>query len=129
MAVGVDYARNEITFWPGGHLSQAAAEAWILKAPKWNADSKIWSTPILRKADVAPVVPLTVEGRRTCCFFALGSRKFVRTRRRAASGVSRRVRSRGNHALLANVGIGPATLPWVLYFRGVSYDPARRLTP
>jgi hypothetical protein len=35
----------------------------------------------------------------------------------------------GNHALLTNVAVGPSTLPWILYFRGVSYDPRTAIDP
>src|SRR6185312_9536524 len=63
MAIGIDYSSNQITFWPGGHLSAQEANAWILKSPKWMTDSKVWQAKIEKRANVSPVIPVTVGGK------------------------------------------------------------------
>jgi len=125
MAVGVDYARNEITFWPGGHLTPEAASDWILKAPKWAADSKVLTVPIQRKADVAPVITATIAGKKYPLLLRIGQQgsSFARGEE-PPSGTPVEYGPGGNHALLTNVGIGTAVLPWTLYFRGVGFLPA-----
>jgi hypothetical protein len=130
LAIGIDYAKNEITFWPGGRIGADVARDWILKAGKWAADSTVWSIPIQRKADVAPVVPLTIGGKQDLMLLRLGQQgtSFARGEE-PSSGVPVEYGQGGNHALLAHVGIGPATLPWILYFRGVSYDPRTAIDP
>jgi hypothetical protein len=130
MAIGVDYAKNEITFWPGGRIGADVAKAWILKAAKWDAESAVWSMPIQRRAEVAPVLPLMVGGKPAVMLLRLGQQgtSFARGEE-PPSGVSVEYGPGGNQALLAHVGIGPATLPWILYFRGVSYDPRKAIDP
>jgi len=128
MAVGVDYARNEITFWPGGRLGQEVANAWILKASRWGSESKVWSAPILRKAEVAPVLPMTIGGKKMNLLLRIGQQgtSFVRGEE-PPSGTPVEYGPGGNHAMLTNVDLGPTVLPWILYFRGVSYDPRKEI--
>jgi hypothetical protein len=130
MAIGVDYAKNEITFWPGGHLAPEVAEGWIQKAPKWGSASKVWSTPIQRKAGVAPVLPITVGGKKLQLLLRIGQQgtSFARGEE-PATGTPVEYGPGGNHAILTNLDLGPITLPWILYFRGVSYDPRKEIDP
>jgi len=130
MAIGVDYAKNEITFWPGGRIGAEVAKAWVQKAAKWGTGSSVWSIPILRKADVAPVIPLSIGGKKPLVLLRIGQQgtSFARGEE-PQSGVPVEYGPGGNHALLTKVGIGPTTLPWILYFRGVSYDPRKEIDP
>ena len=130
LAIGVDYAKNEITLWPGGNLSPETAKAWIMGAPKWGADSKVWSTPILRRAGVAPVVPITINGKKINVLLRLGQQgtAFVHGEE-PALGIPVEYGQGGNQALLTNLEVGPTTLPWILYFRGVKYDPSKEIDP
>jgi len=130
MAIGVDYARNELTFWPGGRLSPEDAKGWIMKAPKWGTTSTLWSAPILRKAEVAPVVALSIAGQKISVLLRIGQQgsSFARGDE-PASGVPVEYGPGGNHAILPRVGIGSTILPWILYFRGVSYDPRKEIDP
>lgn len=130
MAIGIDYAKNEITFWPGGRLGADTAKEWILKGAKWHVDSTVWSVPIQRKAEVAPVIAVMIGGKPTTMLLRLGQQgtSFARGEE-PASGVPVEYGQGGNHALLPRVGIGTAILPWILYFRGVSYDPRASIDP
>lgn len=130
MAIGIDYAKNEITFWPGGKLSAEGAKAWILKAQKWQTDSGIWSTEILRRAGSVPIVPITVGERQSLMLLRVGQQgtSFAKAKE-PASGVSVEYGPGGNQALVTHVRLGSAVLPWVLYFRGVSYDPEKQIDP
>ncbi len=130
MAVGIDYAKNEITFWPGGHLTSDAAQAWILKAPKWGSESKSWSAPIERKANVAPVINALIDGKKVQLLLRIGQQGTAFAKGREPSlGVPVEYGPGGNHAIEANVGVGATNLPWILYFRGVSYDPGKEIDP
>ncbi len=130
MAVGMDYGKNQITFWPGGRISPEAASAWILKAAKWGAESKVWQIPIERRAGVAPVIPINVGGKKMFLLLRIGQQgtSFARGEE-PAGGTPVEYGQGGNHAILTNVGVGPQTLPWILYFRGVSYDPRKEIDP
>jgi hypothetical protein len=130
MAIGIDYGTNQITFWPGGRLSEQEADAWILKSPKWMADSQVWKTKIEKRADVAPVVPVTVAGKTSYLLLRLGREgtSFAHGLE-PASGTPIEYGPGGNHAILADVHIGGTVLPWILYFRGIAYDPRTEIDP
>ncbi len=130
MAIGVDYAKNEITFWPGGKLTPEAAKAWILKAPKWGGESKVWTTPIKRRAEVAPVVTLTIGVKKAEMLLRIGQQgtSFARGED-PTTGIGVEYGPGGNHALMSRVGVGSVSVPWMLYFKGVSYDPRKEIDP
>ena len=130
MAIGVDYAKNELTFWPGGHLTADAAKVWISKASKWNSESQVWNMPIDRKVGVAPVIPILVGNKKVNVLLRIGQQgsSFARGEE-PNGGTAVEYGPGGNHAIVTNIGVGPAMLPWMLYFRGVSYDPRKEIDP
>ena len=130
MAIGIDYSKNQITFWPGGRLTPEEANAWIMRAPKWISESKVLKTKIERRAEVAPVIPVTINGKKVDLLlrigkegtsFAKGQEPDLNTPIEYGPG--------GNHAIVSGVTIGNTTLPWSLYFRGVNYDPRKAIDP
>ena len=130
LAIGVDYARNEISFWPGGKVNPSDAKAWVLKDAKWQADSTVWSAPIQWRAGLAPVIPIAINGKQHVMLLRVGQQgtSFAKGQE-PANGLAIEYGPGGNQALLAHVGIGQVVLPWVLYFRGVSYDPRKSVNP
>ncbi len=128
MAIGIDYAKGQITLWPGGRLSEEDAKAWVLRSPKWMGDSKAWKTKIERRAEVAPVIPVTIDGKKVNLLLRVGKEgtSFAKGEE-PTTGTPVEYGPGGNHSLLANIGIGPTMLPWALYFRGVSYDPRKSI--
>jgi len=130
MAIGIDYSKNQITFWPGGHLSEADADAWVLRSPKWATDAKVWKAKIERRADVAPVLPVMVDGKKMDLLLRIGKEgtSFAKGEE-PNGGTAVEYGPGGNQAILGNVGIGDVSLPWILYFRGVSYDPRKAIDP
>ena len=130
MAIGIDYSKNQITFWPGGHLTAEEASAWILRAPKWLSDSKVLKTKIERRAEVAPVLPVTINGKKVDLLLRIGKEgtSFAKGQE-PDSGTPVEYGPGGNQAILSGLTIGSTTLPWSLYFRGVSYDPRKAIDP
>jgi len=128
MAIGIDYAKNQITFWPGGKLSEDDAKAWVMRSPKWISDATFWKTKISRRAEVAPVVPVNIDGKQLELLLRIGKEgtSFAKGAE-PDGGTSIEYGPGGNQALIGNVGVGPTTLPWALYFRGVSYDPRKAI--
>ncbi|MDR3692544.1 MAG: hypothetical protein P4L46_24400 [Fimbriimonas sp.] len=128
MAIGIDYSKNQMTFWPGGHLSEKEADAWIMQAPKWLGVSKVWKAHIDRRAGVAPVVSVRVDGKKLDLLLRIGKEGTSFSHgEEPSSGTPVEYGEGGNQAILANMGVGDATLPWILYFRGVSYDPKKSI--
>lgn len=130
MAIGMDYAKNEVTLWPGGHLTPESAKSWILGAPKWGSESKVWTLPIQRKVGVAPVIPISINGKKINVLLRIGQQgtAFIHDVE-PTSGIPVEYGQGGNQAILTNLEVGPATLPWILYFRGVKYDPSKEIDP
>ena len=130
MAIGIDYSKNQVTFWPGGRLTEEDAKAWIMRSPKWLAESTFWKTKIERRAEVAPVLPVTVDGKKMDLLLRIGKEgtSFAKGLE-PTGGTQVEYGPGGNQALVGGVGIGSNTVPWILYFRGVSYDPRKAIDP